>query len=308
MSLKTKILIFIVLFGLSTILGVSITFAASVFDLQPAAPAETITYNEPVQVNGNFVVNGIGYFPQGVHIGQQGTGGVTFLNGTIVNFTTGSVGEDLPVTVGDGLRVDGLIWRGPNKGMAIDGMPLKIGDTMVPGLDNINDFGTSKLRWKNGYFAGTLYVGALGGEGVVSGGNIAQNTISTDRLADGAVISAKIADGTITNADLANNAITGSKLIDSYASGSIYDSRFVNVTGDSMSGKLTIAGALGSGQGALEVTNSASSSYGIKGVATGSLGSAGVYGEATNVNGVGIFGYTTNNNSIGGPQNKKILV
>lgn len=68
-------------------------------------------------------------FPKGIYIGQQGTGGVTYFNGTIANLTTNSAGAGNPVTVGDDLRVDGKIWRGENPGTA-DSMPVKIDDNL----------------------------------------------------------------------------------------------------------------------------------------------------------------------------------
>lgn len=52
------------------------------------------------------------WFKKGVKIGDQGVGGVTQFNGTIINDTTTS-GRDNPVTIGDNLRVDGKISRGP---------------------------------------------------------------------------------------------------------------------------------------------------------------------------------------------------
>lgn len=67
------------------------------------------------------------WFKKGVRIGQQGTGGVTFFNGTIVNETTTN-GGDNPITVGDQLRVDGTIYRGAKSGKAGDALPVKIDD------------------------------------------------------------------------------------------------------------------------------------------------------------------------------------
>ncbi len=67
-------------------------------------------------------------FPNGITIGQQGTGGVTFFNGTIVNETTTTdTGDDIPVTFGDNVRIDGEIWRGEESGPG-DDMPVKIND------------------------------------------------------------------------------------------------------------------------------------------------------------------------------------
>ncbi|MFC1721862.1 hypothetical protein ACFL0Z_03035, partial [Patescibacteria group bacterium] len=68
-------------------------------------------------------------FPKGIYIGEQGTGGVTFFNGTIINQTTTSSGAGIPVTIGDDLRVDGQIWRGANAGTS-DSMPVKVDDNL----------------------------------------------------------------------------------------------------------------------------------------------------------------------------------
>lgn len=55
-------------------------------------------------------------------VGDQGTGGVTFFNGTIVNSTTGDGGSNNPVAFGDNVRIDGDLYNGA------DGIPLKITD------------------------------------------------------------------------------------------------------------------------------------------------------------------------------------
>ncbi len=67
-------------------------------------------------------------FPNGITIGQQDTGGVTFFNGTIVNDTT-TDDVDNPVTFGDNVRIDGEIWRGEESGPG-DTMPVKVNDDM----------------------------------------------------------------------------------------------------------------------------------------------------------------------------------
>jgi len=165
-------------------------------DLQPA---QDIEYAETLIVPS-------------IKIGKQGVGGVTFFNGTIINNTTND-GANNPVTFGDDLRVDGGIYRGPSKGTS-DGQPIKVYDTMVPGLDNINDMGSSSLGWKDAYFDGTVNVGVLGGTGVISSANITDGTIATADLANNAVTSAKITDGTIVGGDIANDAITSAKIDD----------------------------------------------------------------------------------------------
>ncbi len=149
-------------------LFVGITSASDVETLQPAS---AITYNEDLTVNGTGRFNS-------VYIGAEGVGGVTFFNGTIVN-----IGETVPVTFGDDVRIDGLIWGGPNKGNTTD-QALKIADSLLPGLTNVNDLGSGSLKWKDLYLAGALdttninYSGNLTGRDAEFSGNI--NTKSID--------------------------------------------------------------------------------------------------------------------------------
>lgn len=60
-------------------------------------------------------------------VGKQGTGGVTFFNGTIVNATTND-GADNPVTFGDNVRIDGTIYRGDIAGSGGGVGPVKVDD------------------------------------------------------------------------------------------------------------------------------------------------------------------------------------
>ena len=79
------------------------------------------------------IFNGtVNWFKNGVRIGQQDSGGVTFFNGTIVNETT-TDDVDNPVTFGDNVRIDGELWRGEASGPG-DSMPVKVND-------DINVFG-----------------------------------------------------------------------------------------------------------------------------------------------------------------------
>ncbi len=90
------------------------------------------------------------WFKKGIKIGEQGTGGVTYYNGTIVNNTTDTSGNDNPVTVGDKLRVDDLLYR-----MEVGGTyPLKIADSMVPYRDATYSLGTTTYKWKDLYLSG----------------------------------------------------------------------------------------------------------------------------------------------------------
>jgi len=73
----------------------------------------------------NTFTGTVNWFKKGVKIGQQGSGGVTFFNGTIVNQTT-TDGADNPVTFGDNVRIDGAIQRGTN--LSTDTWNVKIAD------------------------------------------------------------------------------------------------------------------------------------------------------------------------------------
>lgn len=99
----------------------------------------------------NVFTGVVNWFKSGVKIGQQGTGGVTFFNGTIVNNTT-TGGKDNPVTIGDKLRVDDVFYR-----IEVGGSnPLKFADTLVPYKTNEFSLGNSSYRWKDLYLSGTI--------------------------------------------------------------------------------------------------------------------------------------------------------
>jgi len=83
-------------------------------------PASDVVYDE------NLIVNATGIFDS-VRIGKQDVGGVTFFNGTIVNETTDASSNGNPVTFGDDVRIDGMLWRGAVSGPG-DSMPLKLND------------------------------------------------------------------------------------------------------------------------------------------------------------------------------------
>jgi hypothetical protein len=77
-----------------------------------------------------------------LHVGEEGVGGVTYFNGSIVN-----IGEDIPVTIADDLRVDGVISRGFGPVKVADDIVIQ-GDLTVEGMANI---GASKIssHWLN---------------------------------------------------------------------------------------------------------------------------------------------------------------
>ena len=64
-----------------------------------------------------------------LRVGQQGVGGVTYFNGTIVNSTTGDGDTDNPVTFGDNVRIDGRLYRGATAGSG-DSQPFIINDNL----------------------------------------------------------------------------------------------------------------------------------------------------------------------------------
>lgn len=126
-----------------------------------------------------------------LRVGSQGTGGVTYFNGTIINNTTGTGGIDNPVTFGDNVRIDGRIYRGATAGTS-DAWPFIVNDNME--------------------VAGSLTIGSLANTGVVTSSNIADGTLTASDLADNTITSAKINDGTITSSDLADSAVTSAKI------------------------------------------------------------------------------------------------
>src|SRR3989339_941478 len=127
-------------------------------------------YNSYISTNTAWHFDETAHFPD-VHIGEQGVGGVTFFNGTIINKTTNSNGGGIPVTFGDDVRIDGSIWRGPSKGTS-DNKPLKIADTVEPEITNLNNIGSTNKKWKDGYWQGTVWMGKLGGDNVVTEENL----------------------------------------------------------------------------------------------------------------------------------------
>ena len=89
-------------------------------------------------------------------IGRQGTGGVTYFNGTMKNNTTGTGGADNPVTVGDNMRVDGRVYRGATAGTT-DSLPFIINDNLeVAGSLTINGATASKGKTYSGTIDLTL--------------------------------------------------------------------------------------------------------------------------------------------------------
>lgn len=102
-------------------------------------------YNSYMEVDTATHFTEGGYYPW-ISIGTQGEGGVTFFNGTIINETVNEAGEPQAVTIGDDLRVDGMIFR-DRLGVHEDNRPVLFGDSVAPALDNINYMGSQNLQW-----------------------------------------------------------------------------------------------------------------------------------------------------------------
>ena len=71
---------------------------------------------------------------------------------------------------------------------------------LVPTTDNDGDLGTSALRFKNRYVAGTVSIPA--------------SSIDTDKLAADAVTTTKLINGAVDTAKLAADSVTTAKLLD----------------------------------------------------------------------------------------------
>jgi hypothetical protein len=171
----------------------SLALASPAEDLQPAS---MYYIHDDLQVLGTARAYSL-------RVGAQGYGGVTFFNGTIINETTDTdTGEAMPVTFGDDVRIDGLLFRTEIGG----DNPIKLADTIKPETTATYDLGTSANEFRHGYFSGNVAVGNLVGTGIVDSTNIANETIVTADLANNAVTSAKIASGTITGSDISSSA------------------------------------------------------------------------------------------------------
>lgn len=97
--------------------------------------AVTVTAAVGVFLWGVAARAAVNYFGQGnvsfdsITVGKAGVGGVTYFNGTMVNQTS-SGGVDNPITIGDGVRIDGSLWRGPGAGRNANIHPLLIDDNL----------------------------------------------------------------------------------------------------------------------------------------------------------------------------------
>jgi hypothetical protein len=103
--------------GLLTVTSLALASTADTIQ-----PAETIIYDENVDVNGEIKTNSL-------RVGTPELGGVTYFNGTIINEGR------TPVTFGDDVRIDGALFRGTTT----DNKPLKVNDNLkVSGNLNVD--------------------------------------------------------------------------------------------------------------------------------------------------------------------------
>jgi len=219
-------------------------------------PASDITYTETVRVPS-------------IYVGSQGSGGVTFFNGTIINSTTND-GADNPVTFGDNVRIDGRVHRGEDYGPESDGKtPFIINDNVeIAGnltlsgdfigdakitADNLDSYTTPADGMLLMYDGGRLAWAEIGtdtsddtddtsvtigditavttaaGSGLTGGGTSGNVALSVS-----GVTSAMITNGTIAAADLASDSVTSAKIADS----TIVDADISNSTNITTSGNL----------------------------------------------------------------------
>lgn len=137
-----------------------------------------------------------------VMIGEQGVGGVTYFNGSIVNNTTES-SVDNPVTFGDNVRVDGRVWRGATAGPG-DTAPFIVNDDMevtgdlttgdiMPAANSTYSLGAPTNQFKDAFFNGTVWLsGTVLGDSVIGTALLENGGVRTNDLADDSVTPAKI--------------------------------------------------------------------------------------------------------------------
>lgn len=187
-------------------MGVVFTLISGSLLCWNATKAET--WGDSQVFNSSTIFNGAVNEFATLQVGNQDDGGVTAFNGSIVNYTLGEDGANNPVTFGDNVRIDGAIFRTEVGG----DNPVKISDSVIPTSTNVYSLGADSLRWRDGYFTGTLYVGSINGDGVVSTANLANNAVTGDKIAADSIGGRQITSGGVGTTDLADNAVTTGKI------------------------------------------------------------------------------------------------
>ncbi len=85
-----------------------------------------VTYAATPASNNTSLLNQGTVEVDSLKVGKQGSGGVTFFNGSIINNTTNN-GAGVPITFADDVRIDGRTWRGETRGPG-DNKPFVIED------------------------------------------------------------------------------------------------------------------------------------------------------------------------------------
>lgn len=218
-----KLVLLISVFGLFTLTGT--VFASTIDAIQPA---EDVTYNENITITSDYSITaqGPGYFQGGLHIDS-----VTFFNGTAVNNSTDSNGEDMPFTIGDNARIDGNVYRGSVAGAGLeDDREFTINDDVIitgslsmgslvasnnPASGQLLSYTGSGYRWVDAVEdtnSGGDITAVLAGGGIsVSSGSSGDATIS---VASGGINTARLANSAVTTVKIANNAINSAKISD----------------------------------------------------------------------------------------------
>ncbi|MBU1118762.1 hypothetical protein KKH43_02700 [Patescibacteria group bacterium] len=138
------------------------TNAAAGTEMQPAANASVLDAVE-AHFKGAIKVDKTGRFLESIHVGSSkpGVGGVTYMNGTVVNKSKDENGNEVAFTVGDDVRIDGAFFRMEEGGT----YPIKVADSIMPKDDNTYSLGMSQSRFKDGYFSGQINVNSMKPDG-----------------------------------------------------------------------------------------------------------------------------------------------
>lgn len=316
----------IIVFFIGVLFCIAITNIAHASTMEVLQPASDITYNENLIVKGTANVYSL-------RVGAQGFGGVTFFNGTIVNETTDvDTGNEMPVTFGDDVRIDGRLWRGENAGTS-DDSPFIINDNVeIEGSLSVGSLAAAnspsagqflsynsngRFEWvtKNGDITGVTAGSGLSGGGSSGSVTLSVSGVTSSMITNGTIATADLADSAITSAKIQNGTVAGTDLASSYQSGSAYDSRFLNDdTDETMTGSLAINNTLtvssgtstgitvsGSPTNLISVTNSGSGGRAIYAIANNSTASIGgefrAYGDAEGS--AGVYGRALGTSGIG---------